>query len=31
VINEDSSGTILILKNEIQRLKKDLAESEKRA
>ena len=27
VVNEDSSGTILIVKNEIKRLKKDLTES----
>lgn len=26
MVNEDSSGTILILKNEIKRLKKDLTE-----
>lgn len=30
VVNEDSSGTILILKNEIKRLKKDLTEQYKR-
>ena len=30
IINEDTSGTILILKNEIKRLKKELAESDKR-
>ncbi len=30
VINEDTSGTILLLKKEISRLKKDLAESDKR-
>lgn len=29
VINEDSSGTILLLKQEIKRLKKDLAQSQK--
>ena len=29
VVNEDSSGTILVLKNEIRRLKKDLVESNK--
>jgi kinesin family protein 15 len=29
VINEDSSGTIQLLKAEISRLKKDLAENEK--
>jgi kinesin family protein 15 len=31
VINEDSSGTIQLLKSEISRLKKELAESEKRS
>lgn len=31
VINEDSSGTIQLLKNEISRLKKELAENEKRS
>jgi kinesin family protein 15 len=29
VINEDSSGTILLLKNEIKKLKKELADQHK--
>lgn len=29
VVNEDSSGTILILKNEIKRLKKEMMEQNK--
>ena len=31
VVNEDSSGTILILKNEIKRLKKEMMEQNKNA
>ena len=31
VVNEDSSGTILILKNEIKRLKKEIMEQNKNA